>query len=1169
MQAPSPHPREAERLQALRILGILDTPPEPRFDALTRTACRLFGVPTALVSLIDADRQWFKSRQGLEAPETPRDISFCGHAILGEGPFVVDDARADPRFHDNPLVTGNLGLRFYAGMPLRSAEGLPYGTLCLIDYTPRSLPPGDLEALRDLAILAEAELRASPTGTRAQFAALLDCMGEGFLLRGPSGEIQACNRAAERWLGLDEAQILGRESLNPRWHLIREDGRPCPEEEQPARVVLRSGGRVSNQVLGIQRPDGTLAWALFNAEPLRDEAGRLQGVISVFLDITRRKEAESRYRAVTENVPGIMYQFQTWPDGRLAFPFVSQGVERLYGISAKDWQADPQWVLDAILEEDRPGYEAAYQEALARLGPFRWEGRTRTARPGEIRWIHAHSQPAPQADGSVLWDGLITDITTLKDQEAALARQSAFQQSLLQSAEVAIISTDLSGLVTSFNTHAETLLGWSAQEVVGSQSPALWHDPGEVAARAMELERELGYPVPPGFEAFVAKARSGQTDRREWTFLTREGLRVPVLLVVSGIRDATDTLVGFLGIASDLREWKAQAEALRASERRFRHLVASVPGVVFEALRPDHGATQFIHVSDYCQELLGIPPSDALEDPAFLRRSIHPEDLPSFEETGHRAVASESLFDWVGRIHTRDGRLRWVRIQSHPTRTEAGVTSWTGLILDLTDRIQNELALRDAEERWSLALKANNDGIWDWDPETGAAWYSPRYFAMLGYGPDEFPGTLETWRQMVHPEDLPGVEAQAQDYAAGRIPTYQLTFRMRHKDGTWRWILSRGVGRRGPDGRLLRVVGSHADITQQRESEQALRTSQARSQALLEAMPDVISLLRADGTYLEVHSPSEELLIQPEQEIVGHTVWDLLPREVAEDRIARVQRVLASGRPETFESQVPTHIGLREYEFRVVPCEADTVLVIARDITERKALDRLKTDFISTVSHELRTPLTSIKGALGLLSGGVAGPLPAKADELTRLALENANRLARLIDDLLDLAKAESAQLSLQVGPANLHALLTEALQSVAPFALSHQVGLTYLPTVPEAPVLADGDRLIQVILNLLSNAVKYSAAGTQVLVRIAPGGLGWRLEVENHGPPIPEAFRSRIFQKFAMADSSDTRARGGTGLGLAISKALVERMGGTIDFDSTEARTIFSVELPRVGEGT
>jgi diguanylate cyclase (GGDEF)-like protein len=151
-------PNEAERLATLRALRILDTPPEERFDRITRIAARLFDVPIVAVSLVDADRQWFKSCQGLAVRETSREISFCGHTILGEGMLVVPDARLDPRFVENPLVTGEPGIRFYVGHPLAGPDGHPVGTLCLIDRRPRALTDHDQEALRDLAAMVVNEL---------------------------------------------------------------------------------------------------------------------------------------------------------------------------------------------------------------------------------------------------------------------------------------------------------------------------------------------------------------------------------------------------------------------------------------------------------------------------------------------------------------------------------------------------------------------------------------------------------------------------------------------------------------------------------------------------------------------------------------------------------------------------------------------------------------------------------------------------------------------------------------------------------------------------------------------------------------------------------------------------------------------------------------------------
>ncbi len=165
MQAPELPEDEPLRLQTLQALNVLDTESEERFDRLTRMARRVFGTPIALVSLVDADRQWFKSALGLDARETPRDISFCGHAIIGNDIFVVPDASSDLRFADNPLVTGEPNIRFYAGCPLRAANGAKVGTLCVIDRQPRAFDEDDYDAMRDLAAMAEREIAAIQLAT--------------------------------------------------------------------------------------------------------------------------------------------------------------------------------------------------------------------------------------------------------------------------------------------------------------------------------------------------------------------------------------------------------------------------------------------------------------------------------------------------------------------------------------------------------------------------------------------------------------------------------------------------------------------------------------------------------------------------------------------------------------------------------------------------------------------------------------------------------------------------------------------------------------------------------------------------------------------------------------------------------------------------------------------
>lgn len=177
MTPPSIPANEQLRLDTLRALNILDTSAEERFDRLTRLARRLFGVPIALVSLVDANRQWFKSCIGLSSTESPREISFCGHAILDDGILMVPDALLDERFHDNPLVVDEPGIRFYAGCPLSVANGSKLGTLCLIDVEPREFGEEDRALLRDLARMAEQELAALQLATMDELTLLSNRRG--------------------------------------------------------------------------------------------------------------------------------------------------------------------------------------------------------------------------------------------------------------------------------------------------------------------------------------------------------------------------------------------------------------------------------------------------------------------------------------------------------------------------------------------------------------------------------------------------------------------------------------------------------------------------------------------------------------------------------------------------------------------------------------------------------------------------------------------------------------------------------------------------------------------------------------------------------------------------------------------------------------------------------
>ena len=238
------------------------------------------------------------------------------------------------------------------------------------------------------------------------------------------------------------------------------------------------------------------------------------------------------------------------------------------------------------------------------------------------------------------------------------------------------------------------------------------------------------------------------------------------------------------------------------------------------------------------------------------------------------------------------------------------------------------------------------------------------------------------------------------------------------------------------------------------------------------------------------------------------------------------------------------------------------------DITERKRVELLKSQFISTVSHELRTPLTSIRGVLGLVCSGKLGDIPEQAMSMMQIALRNSEHLTELVNDLLDMERLSSGEICFDLQQQPLWPLLADSVAASQAYAAQHQVSLQLLPGDPTVQVKVDGQRLRQVMNNLLSNAAKFSPAGSEVTITLTCEGDRVRVAVADQGPGVPPAFRSRIFQRFAQADASDTRQKGGSGLGLSISRELIERMGGEIGYHSPpgEGATFYFV-LPLADE--
>lgn len=234
------------------------------------------------------------------------------------------------------------------------------------------------------------------------------------------------------------------------------------------------------------------------------------------------------------------------------------------------------------------------------------------------------------------------------------------------------------------------------------------------------------------------------------------------------------------------------------------------------------------------------------------------------------------------------------------------------------------------------------------------------------------------------------------------------------------------------------------------------------------------------------------------------------------------------------------------------------------DLTEQRKADRAKSEFISVVSHELRTPLTSIRGALGLLESGAAGELAPKIKHLIEIAHRNSQRLGTLVNDLLDMEKLVSGKMEFNQEAFDLHALAEQSVEANSSYAAALNVHYKLAPKQGQVMALGDSERVMQVFANLLSNAAKFSPKGEFVDISVRPFENMLQVDVVDKGPGIPLEFRDRIFTKFAQADGSNTRQQGGTGLGLNIAKSFIEKMGGTVGFESEIGKgSVFWFTLP------
>lgn len=470
--------------------------------------------------------------------------------------------------------------------------------------------------------------------------------------------------------------------------------------------------------------------------------------------------------------------------------------------------------------------------------------------------------------------------------------------------------------------------------------------------------------------------------------------------------------------------------------------------------------------------------------------------------------------------------------------------------LDRDDAVRRamEAELRQSARYFDLSrdlvCTAGFDGVF---MQLNAAWTE-----TLGWSETEL--RSRPFVEFVHPDDRERTVLETAGLAAGGV-TIDFVNRYATKDGDWRWI----------DWRAMAVLedgliyASARDVTQRKLVELALEDSERRTRQILETAHDAFVAIDARGLITDWNPQAEATFGWTREEVVGRELAEtVIPEALREAHRRGVERYLSTGEAVVSGKRLELtalHREGREFpiELTISPLQTEhgqTFNAFLRDITERREVQRAKDEFISIVSHELRTPLTSIRGSLGLLAGGALSDSPAKGERMLQIALENTDRLVRLINDILDIERMESGKAEVEPQGCEAGRLVRDAADTMQTAA--EQSGVQLEVSGGHGVLWADPDRVLQTLTNLLSNAIKFSAAGGRVWLECEEHGGEMVFRVRDEGRGIPPDKLETIFERFQQVDSSDSRGKGGTGLGLAICRSIVEQHGGRIWAEST-----------------
>ncbi|MEC4812823.1 MAG: PAS domain-containing protein [Scytonema sp. PMC 1069.18] len=607
------------------------------------------------------------------------------------------------------------------------------------------------------------------------------------------------------------------------------------------------------------------------------------------------------------------------------------------------------------------------------------------------------------------------------------------------------------------------------------------------------------------------------------------------------------------------------------------------------------------------ERLFGLSPGTFPGTYEAVIACIHPNDREMVVLALNHARIEQHDFHQEFRVVWSDGSIHWMESKGRCFyNNEAQAIRMLGTVMEISDRKQIEIALKDTQKQFLLLAENIQDMLWISNPLKSKVLYvSPAYEYIWGRNKESLYANSREWVDAIHPEDRNYVEAvYYENIMKGKLDE---EYRIVRPDGEMRWIRDRGFAIKNEDGEVECVIGIAQDITKSKQVEDtlkqlneelevrvqqrtleisklykqleeelherqrvevALRRSEAQFRSLCEFAP--IGIFKADAQGRNIYSNPRC------QAICGCTFekglgdWkDFVHPDDIQMMMAEWNASIAAKQEYYSEVRfVNSHQNIRFCRVKSAPLLSDTEELIGHvgiveDITEKRAIEEMKNEFISIVSHELRTPLASIRGSLGLLAAGTLDDQPEMVKQMLDIAVSDTDRLVRLVNDILDLERLEANNIILDKRWCDTSDLMEKSVEALQPLAAQNSVMLSIIPT--SLQVMADPDRIVQTLINLISNAIKFSPSTSTITLIAEDLSDSILFKVQDQGRGIPDDKLEAIFGRFQQVYVDDFRQKGGTGLGLAICRSIIHQHGGRIWVESVLGKgSVFYFTLPK-----